>query len=34
MAFNVIFVSFKCACNQKVIFYRNSPARPALGTRY
>ena len=34
MAFDVIFVSFKCAWNQEVIFYRNSPAGPALGARY
>ena len=34
MAFDVIFVSFKCICNQEVIFYRNSPAGPALGVRY
>ena len=31
--FNVIFVSFKCACNQEVTFYRNNPAGPALGAR-
>ena len=34
MAFNVIFVSFKGDCNCEVIFYRNSPERPALGARY
>ena len=34
MAFNVIFVSFKRACNQEIIFYRNNPAGPALGARY
>ena len=34
MAFNIIFVSFKYACNCEVIFYRNSPAGPALGALY
>ena len=34
IAFNVIFVSFKCACNQEVIFYRNSTAGTATGARY
>ena len=34
MASNVIFVSFECACNQEVIFYRNSLAGRALGARY
>ena len=34
MTVNVIFVSFKCAYNQKVIFYWHSPAGPALGARY
>ena len=33
MAFNVIFVSFKCACNWEVIFYRNNLVRPAYGAR-
>ena len=33
-AFNVIFASFKYACNQEVVFYKNSPERLALGARY
>ena len=34
MEFNVVFVSFKCACNCEIIFYRNSPERPAVGAHY
>ena len=34
MAFNVIFVSFKCAYSQEVIFYRYSLGGLALGARY
>ena len=34
IAFNVIFISFRCAWNFEVIFYGNSPERPALGARY
>ena len=34
IAFNIISISFKCACNCGVIFYRNSPERPALGASY
>ena len=34
IAFNVIFVSFKCPCSQELLFYSYSPAGPALGARY
>ena len=34
MAFNAVFISFKCAGNQVVIFYRNSTAGPARGAHY
>ena len=33
IAFNIISISFKCA-NCEVIFYTNSPERPALGVPY
>ena len=34
IAFNIISISFKCAYNCEVIFYTNSPERPALGVPY
>ena len=34
MAFNVIFVSSRCAYNLEVIFYRNSFAGPVVGGCY
>ena len=34
IAFNIISISFKCACNCGVIFYRNSPERPAVRASY
>ena len=34
IGFNIISISFKCAYNCEVIFYINSPERPALGVPY
>ena len=34
IVFNIIFISSKCAYHCEVIFYRNSPQRPALGVPY